>query len=99
MIALKTAKKFGIERQFLQLDTTSISVQREYKFEEEDMVPIQITHGHAKNKRFDLNQFVISLISSSHADFPLWMSVLSGNSSDKKHFREGICLAGKKSQI
>ena len=38
----------------------------------------------------DLNQFVISLISSSHADFPLWMSVLSGNSSDKKHFREVI---------
>jgi len=99
MIALKTAKKFGIERKFLHLDTTSMSVQGEYKFEEEDMVPIQITHGHAKNKRFDLNQFVISLISSSHADFPLWMSVLSGNSSDKKHFREGICLAGKKSQI
>lgn len=89
-IALKTAKKFGIERKFLHLDTTSMSVQGEYKFEEEDMVPIQITHGHAKNKRFDLNQFVISLISSSHADFPLWMSVLSGNSSDKKHFREVI---------
>jgi len=54
------------------------------------MVPIQITNGHAKNKRYDLNQFVISLISSSHADFPLWMSVLSGNTSDKKHFREVI---------
>jgi transposase len=67
-----------------------MSVQGEYKFEEEDMVPIQITNGHSKNKRFDLNQFVISLISSSHADFPLWMSVLSGNSSDKKHFREVI---------
>jgi transposase len=89
-IALKTAKKFGIERKFLHLDTTTMSVQGEYKFEEEDMVPIQITNGHAKNKRFDLNQFVISLISSSHADFPLWMSVLSGNSSDKKHFREVI---------
>jgi transposase len=89
-IALKTAKKFGIERKFLHLDTTSMSVQGEYKFEDEDMVPIQITNGHAKNKRYDLNQFVISLISSSHADFPLWMSVLSGNSSDKKHFREVI---------
>ena len=89
-IALKTAKKFGIERKFLHLDTTSMSVQGEYKFEDEDMVPIQITNGHAKNKRYDLNQFVISLISSSHADFPLWMSVLSGNSSDKKHFREII---------
>lgn len=89
-IALKTAEKFGIERKFLHLDTTTMSVQGEYKFEEEDMVPIQITNGHAKNKRYDLNQFVISLISSSHADFPLWMSVLSGNSSDKKHFREVI---------
>jgi len=89
-IALKTAETFGIERKFLHLDTTSMSVQGEYKFEEEDMVPIQITNGHAKNKRYDLNQFVISLISSSHADFPLWMSVLSGNTSDKKHFREVI---------
>ncbi len=89
-IALKTAEKFGIERKFLHLDTTTMSVQGEYKFEEEDMVPIQITNGHAKNKRYDLNQFVISLISSSHADFPLWMSVLSGNTSDKKHFREVI---------
>lgn len=89
-IALKTAEKFGIERKFLHLDTTTMSVQGEYKFEEEDMVPIQITNGHAKNKRYDLNQFVISLISSSHADFPLWMSVLSGNASDKKHFREVI---------
>lgn len=89
-IALKTAKKFGIERKFLHLDTTTMSVQGEYKSKEADMVPIKITNGHAKNKRYDLNQFVISLITSSHADFPLWMSVLSGNTSDKKHFREVI---------
>lgn len=89
-IALKTAKKFGIERKFLHLDTTTMSVQGEYKSKEADMVPIKITNGHAKNKRYDLNQFVISLITSSRADFPLWMSVLSGNTSDKKHFREVI---------
>ncbi len=89
-IAMRTARKFGVHRKFLHLDTTSMSVHGEYKSEDMDMVPIKITHGHAKNKRFDLKQFVISLITSSDADFPLWMSVLSGNESDKTHFREVI---------
>jgi len=64
--ALKPLKRL-IERKFLHLDTTSMSVQGEYKFEDEDMVPIQITNGHA-NKRYDWISSSYS-ISSSHADF------------------------------
>ncbi len=89
-IALNTANMFGISRKFLHLDSTTISVHGEYKYEDIDAIPIQITKGHAKNKRYDLNQFVISLMSSSQADLPVWMSVLSGNTSDKKHFCEVI---------
>src|SRR5574341_1143872 len=89
-IALKTANMFGISRKFLHLDSTTMSVHGEYKYEDIDAIPIKITKGHAKNKRYDLNQFVISLMSSSQADLPVWMSVLSGNASDKKHFREVI---------
>jgi len=89
-IAMNTAEKYGVLRKFQHLDTTSMSVHGEYKSKDMDMVPIKITHGHAKNKRFDLKQFVISLITSSDSDFPLWMSVLSGNKSDKTHFREVV---------
>ncbi len=89
-IALKTADKLGIGRKFLHLDTTTMSVHGEYKFEDIDQVPITITHGFSKDKRFDLKQFVISLITSSQSDFPVWMDVLSGNSSDKTHFRDVI---------
>jgi transposase len=89
-IALKTADMLGIVRRFLHLDTTTMSVHGEYKFEDIDQVPIAITHGFSKDKRFDLKQFVISLITSSQSDFPVWMDVLSGNSSDKTHFRDVI---------
>ncbi len=89
-IAMRTAEKYGVLRKFQHLDTTSMSVHGEYKSEDIDMVQIKITHRHPKNKRFDLTHFVISLISSSDSDFPLWMNVLSGNESDKTHFREVI---------
>ncbi len=89
-IALKTADKLGIGRKFLHLDTTTMSVHGDYKFEDTDQVPISITNGFSKDKRFDLKQFVISLITSSQFDFPVWMDVLSGNSSDKTHFRDVI---------
>src|SRR3972149_3008401 len=89
-IALKTADKLGISRKFLHLDTTTMSVHGEYKFDDIDQVPIKITNGFSKDKRFDLKQFVISLITSSQSDFPVWMDVLSGNSSDKTHFRDVI---------
>ncbi len=89
-IALKVADALGIARKFLHLDTTTMSVHGEYKFEDIDQIPIEITNGYPKNKRFDMKQFIISLITSSHADFPLWMDVLSGNCSDKTHFRDVI---------
>ncbi len=93
-IALRTANTYGIGRKFLHLDTTSISVHGEYNFnlkpEDIDQIPIEITYGHPKNGRYDLKQFIISLITSSEHDFPVWMEVLSGNSSDKKHFPDVI---------
>lgn len=89
-IALKVADTLRISRKFLHLDTTTMSVHGEYKFEDNDQVPIKITHGYSKDKRFDLKQFIISLITTSQADFPLWMDVLSGNCSDKTHFRDVI---------
>ena len=57
-IGLNTIKKFKISTDFTHLDTSSISVQGKYNYdnqEEENL--INITHGYSKDKRPDLNQF------------------------------------------
>lgn len=87
-IALKVADALEVARKFLHLDTTTMSVHGEYKYEDIDQVPIIITRGYSKDGRFDLKQFFISLITSSQSDFPVFMDVLSGNSSDKAHFSQ-----------
>lgn len=78
----------GYGERFFHNDTTTISLQGEYKHEEGDLdaVPIEITYGHSKDGRPDLKQFVISLIMDG--DLPVFIQALSGNASDKKHFRE-----------
>jgi transposase len=44
--------------------------------------------GHAKNKRFDLKQMVLTLATTGKAGFPIWMESHSGNSSDAKTLQE-----------
>ncbi len=46
------------------------------------MIKYQITNGYSKD--------------SSQSDFPVWMDVLSGNSSDKTHFCDVIKRFSKK---
>jgi len=82
------AHKYGGNDRFYHSDTTSVSVQGSYEHEEGDIdaIPIQITNGYSKDGRPDLNQFVVSLITSKH--LPVFIQTLSGNTSDRDHFRE-----------
>lgn len=80
----------GVERNFFHLDTSSITVHGEYEELEDERVPITITHGKSKDGRDDLKQYLISLITVSESDLPVWISALSGNTSDKTHFCEVI---------
>ncbi|MBS7278653.1 MAG: IS1634 family transposase [Candidatus Freyarchaeota archaeon] len=91
-IALKAAKLIGAKKKFLHLDTTTMSVHGQYQQQEKDeMTPITITYGRpGKNGRNGLKQFIVSLITLSQSDLPIWLNVLSGNSSDKNHFPEVI---------
>lgn len=89
-VSLNASKIFGIKRRFYHLDTTSITVHGEYKYSEDDMYPIYLTHGKSKDGRDDLKQYIISMITSSEPDMPAWISALSGNTSDNTHFREVI---------
>ena len=78
----------GYGGRFFHNDTTTMSLQGEYEHEEGDLdaVPIRITRGYSKDGRPDLKQFVISLVMSD--DLPVFIQALSGNASDKNHFRE-----------
>lgn len=89
-VSLRALSSMGVKRNFFHLDTTSMSVHGEYEHSDEDMVPIEIVKGRSKDGNFDLKQYLISLITVSESDLPVWIDALSGNTSDKTHFREVI---------
>ena len=74
----------------LHMDTTSISVDGEYKVDELDPDVVNITHGYSKDMRPDLKQIVLSLAVSGASNLPIYMEALDGNSSDKTSFHETI---------
>ena len=80
--AIRTARKEG------DMDT----LERLEEEAEEDDAPfvITITHGFSKDHRDDLKQFVLNLVTVGQSRIPLWVEPLSGNSADKKTFRETI---------
>ena len=45
-----------------------------------------ITEGYLRDHRPDLKQVVVQLITSQKSALPVWLEVLSGNSSDKESF-------------
>lgn len=71
--------------QFFHSDTTSMSVHGRYEHDGE-AAPIQITHGYPKDHRVDLKQFVVSMVTCG--GLHVFVQTLSGNTSDKDHFRE-----------
>lgn len=81
-IALQMLSKTRTGTLRLHYDTTSINVTGEYDSGFNTRL-IQIVHGHSKNHRSDLKQFIISLVTNQHG-IPLFMEPLSGNESDKK---------------
>lgn len=89
-IASKALKSQGVEHNFVHLDSTTFSLHGEYdwKYEEENV--IKITKGLSKDNAPELNQVVLSMMCSHKSTLPVWIEVLSGNSSDKSSFKESI---------
>jgi transposase len=86
-IALHIMARLPIPVHCLHADTTSVSVYGDY--EDEETESIDITFGIPKNGRWDLKQFVLSLIVNQHG-IPLFMNTHSGNASDKNTIMEAI---------
>jgi transposase len=87
-IAFKVIKTYHIKTDYSHLDSTSISVEGEYKDNSEGTV--NIGYGFSKDKRPDLKQFIVNLLVSQDGDIPLLINIRSGNESDKKQFAEII---------
>ena len=88
-IGFEIALENNLLSQTVNLDTTSLSVEGEYDREGGDEI-MKLTHGYSKDRRPDLKQAVLSLVTSGSSAIPIWMEPLDGNSSDKKSFHETI---------
>ena len=80
--AVRAAARFGLERRYVHFETTSRSVWGDDEFGEAQDVPFQLTYGYSKDKRPDLQQFVLSPRCVDRA-VPMWGTPEDGNASDK----------------
>jgi transposase len=93
-VAQNILARYGISTRFSHLDSTTFSLHGVYNSEEEeDEIEegvIHITKGYSRDNAPELNQVVLQLICAHKSSIPLWIEALSGNSSDKKSFRETV---------
>ena len=92
-LAIETVNKYEINTKYSHLDSSSLSVQGEYKEKKEEQKEekaIKITYGYSRDHRPDLKQFMLDLMVSSDGDVPLLIRTGSGNESDKSIFAEII---------
>ena len=103
-IALKAAIKFQVEMKSVHLDSSSISVEGEYKSchersqgieaesleRESEIKAIKIVHGYSRDRRPDLKQFIIDTIVTGDGDVPLYLKIDDGNAEDKSVFVERL---------
>jgi transposase len=89
-IASKALEVYGIEHEFVHLDSSSFHLHGQYEVEDPDKEMISITHGYSRDHRPDLKQVVAQIITSHKSNLPVWLEVLSGNSSDKESFAETV---------
>jgi transposase len=87
-ISMKCMKQLSFGTHIYHVDTTSFGVHG--KYEGPDCKPaIEITLGHPKDGRWDLKQFVVSMV-TNQCGIPLFVQAHSGNKSDKKTIIETI---------
>lgn len=71
----------GISSKFWHIDSTNFSVEGNYDDEQD---AVKLRHGHAKDKRFDLKQITLGLITTYKSAIPRYMQTFDGNASDKQ---------------
>ena len=92
-VASQALKRYGVEHRFVHLDSTTFSLHGAYEAEEgEEEGPevVSITKGFSKDHAPELNQVVLSMMSTYGSSIPVWLEALSGNANDKVSFRKSI---------
>ncbi len=83
-LSANAVRVFDIDTRHVSFDTTSVSVYGDYDLyrDDDDHQPFEITHGHSKDHRPDLKQFLISLLCVDRT-VPVFAKTEDGNGSDK----------------
>lgn len=90
-IAMPAIKHFGIRLDAGHLDSTSFSFHGDYPYDgSQDPCAVRLTHGYSKDKRPDLKQLVVHIITVHKSRIPMWFVPSSGNSSDKASFPDQV---------
>ena len=89
-VASHALQVYGICPRFVHLDSSSFHLHGSYEPDEPEREAISITYGYSKDHRPDLKQVVMQLITHHKSALPTWLEVLSGNSNDKKTFKDTI---------
>lgn len=94
-IAAAAVKEYKIETGYAHVDSSSFTLQGKYDSEyaeriRETFETVKVTQGYSKDKRPELKQVVVNLITSQASALPLWLEVLDGNSSDKATFQKTV---------
>jgi transposase len=89
-VVARALEVYKVEHRFVHLDSSSFHLHGQYAIEEPDKEAITITEGYSRDHRPDLKQVVVQLITSQRSALPVWLEVLSGNSSDKETFATSV---------
>lgn len=89
-VSVRAMQTYGIETKFRHLDSSSMHLHGEYVGTDTEAEAITITHGYSRDHRPDLKQVIVQLITMESSRLPVWLEVLSGNSSDKSTFVPSI---------
>jgi transposase len=81
---------YAIRHRFVHLDSSSFHLHGSYDVAEPAREAIEVTHGYSRDQRPDLKQVVVQLITSQASALPVWLEVLSGNSSDRVTFAQTV---------
>ena len=83
-VANKAVKLFSCQMKYLHFDTTSVNVWGDYTLynDKKKSKMLTITHGHSKDKRPDLKQFLIKTLCVER-NVPIIGGCEDGNASDK----------------
>lgn len=94
-VAARAAERFDLpEPTSLHLDATSFHLHGRYETDDDDdgrePEEILITHGYSRDRRPELKQFVVDLMSTGKSAVPLFFRVADGNEADQAVFAELI---------